>query len=93
MLNTGILTLIVGAVVVLGTKLRGERAERDNDEREELILTRAMRFTFMATALAIQVAWAFENARAVAPVTAIDVVYFFFWFSFIGAYGFNRLRA
>lgn len=91
-LVTGVLMLAVGVGIAVATARRGNRAEQEEDERQQLILARAMRTSFVLTALAIQLVWALEFAGRDLGPAGINAVHYVFWFSFMAAYGYNTTK-
>jgi uncharacterized protein (DUF58 family) len=92
-LGTGVLMLAAGAAIVFMTARQGAAAEREHDERNDLVVSRAMRVTFVLTALAVQEVWALELAGRDTGPQGVNVIYYVFWFSFIGAWAYHNARA
>lgn len=92
-LEGGIVLLVIGGAGAGYTALRGKKADRENDEREGLILARSMKFTFLVTALAIQVYWSYNFTLTGNSGDTAFILMEIFWFSFIAAYIYNRVRA
>lgn len=92
-LQGGLIMFALGGAGSAYVALRGSTAEREWDEREEVVLGRSMKFTFMVTALAIQAYWSYHFALA---GNAGDTAFYLlavFWSAFAAAYAYNRLRA
>ncbi len=91
-LQGGLVLLIVVAAVSVWMWRQGPRIDREQDERERLILYRSASFTLLVTAVALQTYWAMRFA---ADGNAGDDVFWLlvvFWGTFGGSYAYNRIR-
>lgn len=89
----GLVMLGVVAVFAVVTLLRGARADREQDERERLILYRALSFTSLVAAVGIQAYWAFQFAGNGNAGDDSFWLLALFWGAFAVAYGYNNVRA
>jgi hypothetical protein len=92
-LGGGIVLLVLGGAGAAYEALRGPKADRESDERADYILGRAMKFTFFTTAVAIQVYWSYTFSLTGNAGDTVFILVVVFWFSFLGAYAYNLLRA
>ena len=72
---------------------QGARLDRDQDEREELIVARSATFTCLVTAVAIQTYWAMRYSVRGNAGDDVFSVLVIFWSAFAGSYFYNRIRA
>lgn len=92
-LESGFLVLGVCALAAVWMWRQGARIDREQDERETVIMGRSATFTCMVVAVAIQAysSWLFASGDKAGDV--------FFWVVaafyavFVSAYAYNRIRA
>jgi hypothetical protein len=88
---SGLVLLGICAVAAVWMWRAGERIDREQDEREEAILSASTRMAFFATAVVVQAyyAWQFSiNGPAEPSFWLVAAV----WGSFALAYVYNRIR-
>lgn len=91
LVGSGLVLLVPCAVVAAWMWWRGEKVDREQDEREDAILSASARFAFIAMAVVVQgyYAWRFS---AVGPSEPSFWLVAALWGSFAIAYVYNRVR-
>jgi hypothetical protein len=92
-LQGGLVLLGLCAVAAIWMWRQGARLDREQDEREQVILGRSASFTCLVTAVALQTYWA---VRFAADGNAGDDVFWVlvvFWGAFAASYVYNWIRA
>lgn len=88
---SGLVLLVPCAVAAAWMWWRGEKTDRDQDEREEAIVSAATRFAFFVMAVVVQAyyAWRFSLVGPSEPSFWLVAA---LWGSFAFAYVYNRVR-
>ena len=92
LIGGGIFLLVVSGVAAAVMAWRGRRMDEAQDEREDFIVGRAMRFSFCVMAVAVQAYWAWQFA---AEGNAGDTSFWLLvalWGSFGLGYVYNEVR-
>jgi hypothetical protein len=92
LIGGGIFLLVVSGVAAAVMAWRGRRMDEAQDEREDFIVGRAMRFSFCVMAVAVQAYWAWQFA---AEGNSGDTSFWLLvalWGSFGLGYVYNQLR-
>jgi type VI protein secretion system component VasK len=91
LVGAGLIILIPCAIASAWMAWRGEKVDREQDEREESIVTNSARFSFffMAVALEMYYAWRFSVVGPDEPSFWLVVA---MWGSFALAYVYNKVR-
>ena len=92
-LQGGLILLLLCGLLATWMWRQGARLDRDQDEREELIVGRSATFTCLVAAVAIQTHWAMSYSARGDAGDDIFWVLVVFWGAFAGSYVFNRVRA
>lgn len=92
-LEGGLVLLVPVALVALWMWRQGPRIDREQDERERLILHKSAVFTCLVTAVALQTYWARGFAAKGNAGDESFWVLAVFWGAFTGSYFFNRTRS
>lgn len=91
LVGAGLVLLVPCVVVALWMGWRGAKVDREQDEREEAILSASTRFAFFVMAVVIQgyYAWRFSAVGTNEPSFWLVAA---LWGSFAIAYAYNRVR-
>ena len=88
----GLVLLVPCALVAAWLWRHGDEVDRNQDEREEAILSASARFAFFAMAVFVQGYYAWHFA-VVGPTEPSFWLVAALWGSFAGAYFYNRVRS
>jgi F0F1-type ATP synthase assembly protein I len=92
LIGGGIVLLVLAGVAAALMAWRGRRLDEAQDERQEFIVGKAAKFSFVVMAVAVQAYWAWQFA---AEGNAGDSSFWLLvalWGSFAGGYVFSELR-
>jgi len=92
LLGGGALIIVVAALTSLWLLVRARRGEESQDERYSFLLTNAMRFSFLVTAVAVQAYWCWQFAQEGNAGDSSFWVLVALWASFLVGYGYNAVR-
>lgn len=92
-LRAGFVLLVVSAIAAAWMAWRGKRMDECQDERQDFILGRSMRFTFMVMAVAVQAYWSWQFANFGNAGDTSFWLLVAFWASFTVAYVYNLVRS
>jgi 4-hydroxybenzoate polyprenyltransferase len=91
-LQGGFVLLVPVALIALWMWRQGPRIDREQDERERLVLHRSAAFTCFVTAVALQAYWAWRFAVQGNAGDDVFWVLVVFWGAFAGSYLYNKIR-
>ena len=92
-LHGGLVLLVLCGLAATWMWRQGARLDREQDEREELIIGRSATFTSLVTAVALQTYWAMTFSTRGNAGDDVFWVLVVFWGAFTGSYIYNRVRA
>jgi hypothetical protein len=92
-LQGGFVMLGLGSLAAIWMWRQGSQLDREQDEREHLVVGRSATFTALITAIMIHTYWAWKFAAEGNAGDDFFWVLAVFWAAFAGSYFYNRLRS
>ena len=90
--TVGIALMLLGLGITLYYWKKGQKADQCNDERENFIIEKSMKFTFYIMAASIQFCFAYNLANPGYKFDYLFILLAILWGSFVAANCYNRLR-
>jgi hypothetical protein len=92
LIQGGIVVLVIAGVAAAFMAWKGRRLDEAQDERQDLVIGKAAKFSFFVMAVAVQAYWAWQFA---AEGNAGDTSFWLLvalWGSFLAGYVYNEIR-